>query len=47
MQQWTSAQWDVSLTQLPGLKHLSPRGGGCPNSAGIMAPAPPGPSAAS
>ena len=26
MQQWTSAQWDVSLTQLPGLKHLSPGG---------------------
>ena len=28
MQQWTdrgtSAQWDVSLTQLLGLKHLSP-----------------------
>ena len=24
MQQWSSAQRDVSLTQLPGLKHLSP-----------------------
>ena len=31
MQQWTSAQWDVSLTQLLGLKHLSP---------GVQTPAP-------